>query len=106
MSEKAETRYMFPQVTKLRPVIGLGKLFIRWHITFECPTHREMRRELIGARTGDTWEALDSPLLLKDTEGGENTTTTAQRFFFLISSTTSLRRGLFYTVLSSLNVHT
>ena len=69
MSEKAETRYMFPQVTRLRPVIGLGKLLIGWHITFECPTHRKCAGSS-SEHERATWGALDSPLLLKDTEGG------------------------------------
>ena len=36
------------------------------HITFRCPIHATERRNLIGARDDDTWEALDRPLDIKD----------------------------------------
>ena len=40
------------------------------HITFRCPIHATERRNLIGARDDDTWEALDRPLDIKD-EGSD-----------------------------------
>ena len=36
-----------------------------WHITFQCPSLSTQRNRCIGARTDDSWEALDLPLLIR-----------------------------------------
>ena len=38
------------------------------HITFACSIHETERRKLIGARTDNTWEALDQEISIKDEE--------------------------------------
>ena len=40
------------------------------HITFFCHIHDQDRTRLIGARTEDTWEALDLPIDIRDENSG------------------------------------
>ena len=42
-----------------------------YHITFQCPTHRQQRTSMIGGRDSDKWEALDKPFLVRDRDSGE-----------------------------------
>ena len=47
------------------------------HITFECPTFKDARREFLGART--EWGELDAPVWVKE---GENDAYDAIEAFF------------------------
>ena len=53
------------------------------------PLYEETRRQLIGARTNDDWEALGGHLLIQDPEGGERYTDGIELFFtFLFAQLT------------------